>query len=43
VFECAVSGEADVIVTDNKVSLLPLKAFRGIPILSPLQFVEHCS
>jgi len=43
VLECAVWAEVDVVVTGDKAHLLPLKAFRGIPILTPRQFVERFS
>ena len=43
VLECAVWAEVDLIVTGDKAHLLPLKAFRGISILTPRQFVEQCS
>ena len=41
--ECAVWAEADLIVTGDKAHLQPLKIFRGIPIVSPRQFVEGFS
>lgn len=40
VLECAVSARADAIVSGDK-HLLALKAFRGIPILSPHQFLSR--
>ena len=38
--EVAVSGKADCIVTRN-VRDFPVDRFRGIPILTPEQFLEH--
>ena len=32
---------ADVIVTGDKKHLLPLKKYRGIPIVSPAEFLEQ--
>jgi uncharacterized protein len=43
VLECAVWAEVDVVVTGDKAHLLPLKAFRGIDIITPRQFVERFS
>ncbi len=43
VLECGVWAEVDVIVTGDKAHLLPLKHCRGIPIISPRQFVERFS
>jgi putative PIN family toxin of toxin-antitoxin system len=40
VLECALAAEADVIVSGDKKHLLPLKRFRGIPILSPADFLQ---
>jgi len=37
----AVAGKADVIVTGDKKHLLPLKRYRGIPIVSPAEFLEQ--
>lgn len=39
VLECALAAGADYIVTGDKRHLLPLKAFRGIPIVSPAEFL----
>ena len=41
ILACAVAGKADVIVTGDKKHLLPLKRFRGIPIVSPAEFLEQ--
>jgi putative PIN family toxin of toxin-antitoxin system len=41
VLACAVAGKADVIVTGDRKHLLPLKNFRGIPILSPPDFLDR--
>jgi len=40
ILECALAGEADVIVTGDKKHLLPLRNFRGISILSPADFLR---
>lgn len=40
VLECAVSAEADVIVSGDK-HLLKLKKFREIPILTPREFLRY--
>lgn len=39
VLECALAAGADYLVTGDKRHLLPLKAFRGIPIISPAEFL----
>lgn len=39
VLECALAAEADFIISGDKRHLLPLKAFRGIPIVSPVEFL----
>lgn len=39
VFECAVAGKADVIVSGDK-DLLSLKTFKGIRILTPQKFIQ---
>jgi len=41
ILACAVAGKADVIVTGDKKHLLPLKKYRGIPIVSPAEFLEQ--
>lgn len=41
VLECALAAEADCIVTGDKKHLLPLREFRGIPILSPAEFMKR--
>ena len=41
VLACAVAGNADVIVTGDRKHLLPLNNFRGIPILSPADFLDR--
>ena len=41
VLECALAAEADFIVSGDKRHLLPLKKFRGIPILSPAAFLSR--
>lgn len=40
---CALAAEADCIVTGDKKHLLPLREFRGIPIISPAEFVRRMS
>ena len=40
VLECAVAGNADVIVTGDRKHLLPLGQYHGIPILSPRDFLD---
>lgn len=40
ILECALAAEADVIVSGDKKHLLPLRRFRGIPILSPADFLK---
>ncbi len=41
VLECALAAGADYLVTGDKRHLLPLKAFRGIPIVSPAELVRR--
>jgi len=41
ILACAVAGKADVIVTGDKRHLLPLKKYRGIPIVSPAEFLDR--
>ncbi len=40
ILECALAGEADVIVSGDRKHLLSLRKFRGIPILSPSDFLR---
>jgi len=40
VLECALSGNADFVVTGDK-DLLVLDPFRGIRIVSPVAFLRH--
>jgi uncharacterized protein len=40
ILECAIAAEADAIVSGDKKHLLPLRRFRGIPILSPSDFLR---
>jgi putative PIN family toxin of toxin-antitoxin system len=40
ILECALAAEADFLVTGDKQHLQPLKAFRGIPIVSPREFLD---
>ena len=40
VLECAIAGNADVIVTGDRKHLLPLGQYDGIPILSPRDFLD---
>lgn len=39
VLECAVAGEADVIVNGDRKHLLPLGSHEGVPIVSPADFL----
>jgi putative PIN family toxin of toxin-antitoxin system len=41
VLECAQAAEADYIVSGDKKHLLPLREFRGIPIVSPADFLRR--
>jgi len=41
VLECALTVEADFIVSGDKKHLLPLREFRGIPIISPADFLRR--
>jgi uncharacterized protein len=41
ILECAVEGRADYIISGDVKHLQSLKAFRGIPILSPAEYVKH--
>ena len=41
VLECALAAEADGIVSGDKKHLLPLRQFRGIPIVSPSDFLRR--
>jgi putative PIN family toxin of toxin-antitoxin system len=40
VLEAAVAGKADVIISGDHAHLLPLRSFRGIPIVTPRQFLN---
>ncbi len=41
ILECAVEGRADYIISGDIKHLQSLKEFKGIPILSPSEFVER--
>lgn len=41
VLECALAAQADAIVSGDKKHLLPLGAYRGIPILAPVEFLRR--
>lgn len=41
VLEVALSGRADVIVSGDKKHLLPLRSFRGMPILAPAEYLKQ--
>ena len=41
ILECAISCKADLLVTGDTKHLLPLKAFRGVPIRSPREVLDH--
>lgn len=43
ILECALAAEADFIVSGDKKHLLALRQFRGIPILSPAEFLRCVS
>lgn len=40
ILECAITAEADYIVTGDKNHLLPLKRYKNIRILSPSEFLR---
>lgn len=40
ILECALAAEVDAIVSGDKKHLLVLRRFRGIPILSPADFLR---
>ena len=40
ILECALAARADFLVTGDKKHLQPLKTFRGIPIVSPREFLD---
>jgi len=37
--ECAVDGGAEIIVTGDKLHLLPIEDYQGVRIISPLEFL----
>jgi len=37
--ECAVAGQADILVTGDKKHLLPIGEYEGVQILSPAGFL----
>ena len=41
VLECAVAGSVQAIVTGDWHHLRPLEPFRGMPILTPREFLDH--
>jgi len=41
VLECAVAGAVQAIVTGDWRHLRPLESFRGTPILTPREFLDH--
>jgi putative PIN family toxin of toxin-antitoxin system len=41
ILECALAAEADFIVSGDKKHLLSLGQFRGIPIISPSEFLKR--
>ncbi|HZY30360.1 MAG TPA: putative toxin-antitoxin system toxin component, PIN family [Candidatus Methylomirabilis sp.] len=41
ILECALAARADFLVTGDKQHLQPLKTFRGIPIVSPREFLDR--
>jgi len=40
ILECALAARADFLVTGDRKHLLPLKAFRGVRIVSPREFLD---
>jgi len=40
-FSTVLAAEADYIVSGDKKHLLPLRRFRGIPIVSPPEFLRR--
>ena len=40
ILECAVSADAEFLVTGDKKHLLPIKTFRGVRIVSPREFLD---
>jgi predicted nucleic acid-binding protein len=40
ILECGLAAEADSIISGNKKHLLPLRQFRGMPIVSPAEFLR---
>lgn len=40
ILECALEAKADVLVTGNLKDIRPLGSFRGIPILTPREFLD---
>lgn len=41
ILECAVAAQADAIVSGDKKHLLPLNRYKGIPIVSPSEFLRR--
>jgi len=41
ILECALAAEADCLVSGDKRHLLPLRQFRGIPVVSPSDFLRR--
>jgi putative PIN family toxin of toxin-antitoxin system len=41
ILECALAGEAAYVVSGDKKHLLPLRQFRGIPVVSPADFLRR--
>lgn len=41
ILECALAAEADFIVSGDKKHLLALRQFKGIPIVSPAEFLRR--
>lgn len=41
ILECALAGQADLIITGDRKHILPLKNFRGIPIRSPREVMDR--
>jgi len=41
ILECAVEGDADLIVSGDKKHLLPLQCYKQIPIVTAATFLDH--
>ena len=41
ILRCAISAQADFLVTGDRKHLIPLKSFRSVKLLSPAEFLEE--